>query len=87
MRDTLTARQKEILNFIIEYINREEYPPSVRDIKDKFGFSTNAAHQYTRILIKKKYIEVDPKKSRAIRVLRFPEGHRAEVRVCRFDFD
>ncbi len=49
----LTERQKEVLNFIKEYIEDHSYSPSVRDIAGRFGITVKAAHDHLKALERK----------------------------------
>jgi repressor LexA len=40
MAKGLTAKQEAILEFVVEYIADEGYPPSIREIGDKFGIGS-----------------------------------------------
>ena len=54
----LTRRQEEILNFIIENIREDGYPPTIAEIGGKFGIaSTNGVNDHLLALEKKGYIE------------------------------
>jgi len=73
--DKLTERQAEVLNFIIEHLGDQGYPPTVAEIADHFGFSSpNAAASHLNALRKKGYIRVEPRASRGIEVLRRADG-------------
>lgn len=65
----ITARQKEILNFISDYQSDNSYPPTVREIGDHFGVSIRAVQDHITALQKKGYITQTQKKSRSIKVL------------------
>jgi SOS regulatory protein LexA len=55
--DDLTARQREIFNFIVVSLRDEGVIPSVREIGDAFGFaSTNAVNSHLDALVRKGYI-------------------------------
>lgn len=71
MDKKLSARQVMILNFITSFINREGFPPTVREIKEGCAISSTSvvAHHMGR-LERKGYIEIVPDKARAIRVLK-----------------
>ena len=69
MAKFLTARQREIFNYIQQRI-KEGYPPTIREIGSKFGFSEKAAHDHLNALEKKKYIEREEGKPRAISILK-----------------
>jgi len=69
-RDTLTARQAEILELIRSYIAEEGCPPTRAEIAESLGFrSPNAAEDHLRALERKGAIEMIPGSSRGIRLL------------------
>jgi repressor LexA len=66
----LSSRQKEILEFIKEEVNKRGYPPSVREIGEAVGLaSSSTVHGHLSRLEKKGYIRRDPTKPRAIEIL------------------
>jgi len=68
----LTQRQREILKYIHEYIEREGYAPSIRDICSAFDISSSrGAHRHLEALELKGYIE---RKStpRSIKIIQDP---------------
>ena len=66
----LTRRQKEILRYIEEYIQKNQYPPSVRDIASFFSLaSAGGVHKHLKNLKNKGYISLEKNISRSIRVL------------------
>ena len=69
MAKLLTARQREIFNYIQSRI-KEGYPPTIREIGSRFGFSEKAAHDHLNALEKKKYIDREEGKPRAISILK-----------------
>lgn len=70
MKD-LTARQKEILEFIEHHEWRNGFWPSIREIQDKFNFaSTNAVMGHLRALEKKGVLERIPGQARTFRINR-----------------
>ena len=69
MAKLLTARQREIFTYIQSRI-KEGYPPTIREIGSKFGFSEKAAHDHLNALEKKKYIDREEGKPRAISILK-----------------
>ena len=69
MAKLLTARQREIFNYIQLRI-KQGYPPTIREIGSKFGFSEKAAHDHLNALEKKKYIDREEGKPRAISILK-----------------
>jgi repressor LexA len=67
----LTRRQREILQYIVDYTRRHGYPPSVRDIGSALHLtSSSTVHSHLSALEKKGFIRRDPSKPRAIEVIR-----------------
>ena len=55
---SLTKRQKEVLEFIVEHINTNHLPPTYREIGEELGIkSTNGVSEHVNALIRKGYIE------------------------------
>ena len=72
--DPLTDKQKRVLLYIEQEVAEHNYPPSVREICKALGIrSTATVHSYLGILETKGYIERDPTKPRAIKLLRETE--------------
>jgi repressor LexA len=69
MRRTLTARQRQILDFILEQIDRRGFPPTIREIGDQFGISSpNGVRDHLIALQRKGYLKRTPEKSRSLEV-------------------
>jgi repressor LexA len=63
----LTARQREILEFIREMIKRDGFPPTIREIGERFKISsTNGVRAVLSALAQKGYIRRKPLLSRGI---------------------
>ncbi len=63
----LTARQREILDFIEQQVFERGLPPTRADIVDHFGFaSPNAAQCHLRALARQGAIELRPNQARGI---------------------
>jgi repressor LexA len=63
----LTKRQKEILDFITEFIDREGYSPSMGEIAAHFNIaSLNAVYKHLEALESRGYLRRDPNRARAI---------------------
>lgn len=55
----LTSRQKAILDFVRGFIEKNQFPPTRREIANAFQFSsTNAAEQHLRALEQKGWIRL-----------------------------
>lgn len=68
----LTVRQREILDFIIEFRAEHGVPPTYRQIGAEFGIaSTNGVSDHVHALIRKGYLTkaVTPLKKRVLRVV------------------
>src|SRR5688572_18994716 len=69
----LTARQQEIWGFLVEYVDRHGYPPTVREIGEEVGLaSPSTVHAHLANLERVGLIKRDPSKPRAIELT----GHR-----------
>ncbi|MCD8199641.1 MAG: transcriptional repressor LexA [Coriobacteriaceae bacterium] len=63
----LTARQKEVLDYIQTCIDEKHYPPSVREIGEALGLSSpSTVHAHLAALERKGYINRDASKSRSV---------------------
>lgn len=80
MKD-LTARQKEILGFIHEYIQTNNYPPTVRETARAFSISVKGAYDHLKALEKKGCIKTSEKRSRSIELVTPPEDETPVVQI------
>ena len=66
----LTARQQEILDFIIDNIESQGFPPTIPEIQEEFSFkSPNGVNDHLEALKRKGYITRYPHKSRGIGII------------------
>lgn len=65
----ITERQKETLAFLIWYVDRNGFCPTVREIADSLGVVVSTAQDHLHALQRKGYIEVTGS-PRAIRIHR-----------------
>ncbi|MBO7124203.1 MAG: repressor LexA [Treponema sp.] len=65
----ITQVQKDVLNYIADFIDENAYPPTVREISDHFEKSIRAVQDNLVALQKKGFISLVQKKSRSIRIL------------------
>jgi repressor LexA len=71
MAEQLTERQGKILEFVVEYGRQYGYPPTLREIGDKFRISSvNGVRDHLRALERKGYVQRQGGRSRALEVLR-----------------
>ena len=65
----LSTKQQRIFDFIREFIDEHDYPPSIRQIQDACSISSTSVVDYNlRILENKAYIRRDREVSRAIEI-------------------
>ena len=62
----LTDKQNQIYEFIREVIKDSGFPPTVREIGDKFGITVKGAYDHLKAIEKKGFIKTEQNKSRAI---------------------
>ena len=66
----LTERQREIWNFVVDYVDRWGYPPTVREIGDAVGLaSPSTVHAHLANLERAGLLRRDPTKPRALELL------------------
>jgi repressor LexA len=70
VRENLTPRQREVLDFILERIHTVGSPPTIREIAHHFDFSsTGSPRVHLKALAKKGYLRLNPQISRGIELL------------------
>jgi len=66
----LTGRQQEIWSFLVEYVDRHGYPPTVREIGEQVGLaSPSTVHAHLANLERAGLLRRDPTKPRALELL------------------
>jgi repressor LexA len=80
----LTGRQQEIWDFLVAYVDRHGYPPTVREIGEAVGLaSPSTVHAHLANLERAGFLKRDPTKPRALelrRESRREPAQEAEVR-------
>jgi repressor LexA len=72
----LTDRQQEIWGFLVEYVDRHGYPPTVREIGEAVGLaSPSTVHAHLANLERAGLLKRDPTKPRALELV----GHRRQA--------
>lgn len=65
-----TDRQKKILSFIGEYIERRKYAPSIKEIADAHGVTPASAFGCLKSLKEKGFVTWESTQARTIQVLK-----------------
>ena len=66
----LTARQQEIWQFLVDYVDRHGYPPTVREIGEAVGLaSPSTVHAHLANLERAGLLKRDPSKPRALELV------------------
>jgi repressor LexA len=66
----LTGRQREIWSFLVEYVDRHGYPPTVREIGEAVGLaSPSTVHAHLANLERAGLLRRDPTKPRALELI------------------
>src|SRR4051812_3427213 len=74
----LTARQRQVLEFVDAEVRQRGYPPSVREIGEAVGLSsTSTVHAHLAALQEKGYLTRDPTKPRALEIHYEPDSGAA----------
>ena len=69
--ETLTARQKEVLNSIYNSFKESGYPPTLADLRDRLGVSSNqAVLDFLKLLEEKGYIKREEGMARGLKILK-----------------
>ncbi len=64
----LTERQREVFNFIRDFIRTNRYPPTIREIATNFRFSVKGSYDHLKALEKKGFLRCHENRSRAIEI-------------------
>jgi repressor LexA len=78
---TLTVRQQEVLDFISSYLDEHAYPPTIREIAERFSISVKGAYDHVKALEKKGYLRLGENRSRALELLRRDKPERSSVEL------
>ena len=66
----LTARQQQIWDFVVEYVDAHGYPPTVREIGEAVGLaSPSTVHAHLANLERAGFLRRDPTKPRALELI------------------
>jgi len=75
MPEPLTRQERRILEYILDYLRRHTYQPSIRDIGQRFGIkSTKTVAEHLQSLARKGYLVREGARSRALKLLHVDVG-------------
>lgn len=75
MAINLTHRQNQVLSFVLQALRKRALPPTRAEIATAMGFAVAAsAQEHLQALVRKGYIAIAPGQSRALTVLKNPDG-------------
>src|SRR3712207_8940291 len=84
MPEPLSKMERRILDYIVDYLKRNTYQPSIREIGKRFGIkSTKTVSEHLQSLADKGYIERDASRSRGVKILgmNLAPGDRKSTRL------
>ena len=64
--DELTARQREILDYLRDFQERHGYPPSRREVAGHFRIYPGSVQDHLKALVRKGHLEREPNRSRGL---------------------
>ncbi len=76
----LTPRQKQVLDFIGLYISAHKFPPTIREISERFSISIRGAYDHVTALRRKNVIRCNANRSRTIEILDNPDRDEEKFR-------
>jgi repressor LexA len=80
----LTGRQREIWSFLVDYVDRHGYPPTVREIGEAVGLaSPSTVHAHLANLERAGLLRRDPTKPRALELVGRDRGGEAAAELPR----
>src|SRR3954465_14174066 len=75
MPETLTALERRVYHYLIDFLGENTFQPSIREIAKKFRIkSTKTVSDLLQSLERKGYIERDASRSRGVRLLGYASG-------------
>lgn len=87
VKDGLNKREKSILKYIAKQIEKNGYPPSVREIGKAVGLSSTATvHGYLLKLEEKGYVKKENQKGRTLKLLKDENGEAVGKKKEQKDF-
>ncbi len=76
---SLTQRQQEVLDFIAGFVEDHAYPPTIREIADRFDISVKGAYDHVKALEKKGKLKLGENRSRALEIVAKERPERSVI--------
>jgi repressor LexA len=77
----LTQRQSEVLEFMKKFLRDRGFPPTIREVAERFQISVKGSYDHIKALEKKAYIKCNLNRSRAIEILQNKDDSKGVVRI------
>ncbi len=74
----ITPKQKQVLDYIVEYVAKNQYSPTLEEVAKYFNKSKTTIHQYISALVDKGYIQQNKQSARGITPVNY--GHTATAK-------
>ena len=80
MPDSLTTVEQNVYHYLLDFLTKHTYQPSVREIGRRFHIkSTKTVSELLQSLERKGYIERDPSRSRGVRLIGYEGARRTQL--------
>jgi repressor LexA len=76
MEKKLTKKQQKILEFILKFTEENSYPPTLKEIAEKFKITIGTIQDHVSALQRKQYLEKKPDTARGFRVVKTSSGNK-----------
>jgi repressor LexA len=77
--EQITPLQRQTLDFIADYIDREGYPPTVTEMSVGLGVAHTSVHDRVNQLVAKGYLKRDNNKARGLKLTNRPDRMAGEL--------
>ena len=76
MEKKLTKKQQKILDFILKFTEDNSYPPTLKEIADKFKITVGTIQDHVFALQRKQYLMKKPDTARGFKVVKTSAGEK-----------
>lgn len=75
----LTATQHRVLRAVQDFIAQRGFPPTAKELGELLDVSSATAHEQVGQLVRKGYVQREPRKARGLSILRDPNNEPADL--------